>query len=823
MTDATAALAYASPASERPRVSAASFRNLTARLKKVADADPIPAISPLAVDAPAMPAPSLAETAPPLADTASRPAHAEPAPKPKTLRRILKNPLADPFQRQSAQFELPDFVPLQPVAAGAAPVAEPVEERAEMLVEAPVEVQAETQAEVQAEALAEAPVAEAPVRPELPSFAPELPPLAAATAPGAVEEAAGVAILSDAIAAEPEASPEPEPEPLPDIEAAFESLPAAENDLDAVSEPEAKMAAEPVLADEPPFAETVQAEIVRAETVLDDVMQAEALQGGVAEEFRAEESEPEAFAAADLQEETEPEAPVLAHEPVLEAEAEIGPEHDASLEAGTPEIDAEADFQAEPGIEAMAETPEVPAAETIVERQHAQLGHTPPTPAESAIDAARKEHLSRKEALELEIVWRSLLATPTLEERASFVREVADALAALGQDLPAPAPEHDLSTIAPADPETVVQETRAQPVEPASHEPGPLVARPQAEASQQNDNAEVARSLLDMMATGSKSGLPHERALAADTLLRLVPKLDIKPLIMMAQRLAKADNPPAMLVAKLIRDSRVEVAGPLLEDCAQITDKDLEIVVAEGSAAKLRMLARRRHLTVAISDALIKTRDPSVLLTLVRNMDAAISQEGFYALIRAAEDEKELLAPLCTRPDLPAPLAFELFWSAPAQLRRFILSRFLTDSETLSKILKITLSTNDTAEALDSGSNNQHVLMEALERAARGKFEIAADELAQALQIIPATAMRILHDAEGEPLMVMLKVAGYPRQALHGLMKRFRDSDLPLLSSGRDIEELQSIFDTLSFNKARILLTYWDWAQRKTGPYAPLH
>jgi uncharacterized protein (DUF2336 family) len=235
------------------------------------------------------------------------------------------------------------------------------------------------------------------------------------------------------------------------------------------------------------------------------------------------------------------------------------------------------------------------------------------------------------------------------------------------------------------------------------------------------------------------------------------------------------------------------------------------------------MLARRRHLTAAISDALIRTHDSSVLLTLVRNMDAAISQEGFQALIAAAEQDKELQAPLCTRPDFPAPLAFELFWSAPPQLRRFILSRFLTDSETLSKILKITLSTNDSEDMQTGDSNNQHMLLEALERAARGKIEVAADELAQVLQIAPATAARILHDAEGEPLVVMLKVAGYPRQALGGLLRRFSDAELTMLSSGRDTEELQSIFDTLSFNKARILLTYWDWATRKTGPYAPLH
>jgi hypothetical protein len=44
-----------------------------------------------------------------------------------------------------------------------------------------------------------------------------------------------------------------------------------------------------------------------------------------------------------------------------------------------------------------------------------------------------------------------------------------------------------------------------------------------------------------------------------------------------------------------------------------------------------------------------------------------------------------------------------------------------------------------------------------------------------------------------------------------------------LISNDRDVTELQSMFDTLSTTKARILITYWDWAVRKSGPYAPVH
>jgi uncharacterized protein (DUF2336 family) len=235
----------------------------------------------------------------------------------------------------------------------------------------------------------------------------------------------------------------------------------------------------------------------------------------------------------------------------------------------------------------------------------------------------------------------------------------------------------------------------------------------------------------------------------------------------------------------------------------------------------LRMVARRRKLTRPISDALIKSGDPSVVLTLVRNKEAEISHDGFQSLLVLCERNEELLAPLATRHDFQAPSAFELFWLAPAQLRRFILSRFLTDSETLTKILKITMATQ-TEDDAEVEPLSQHALLEGLEQAARGHIEIAAEELSVIMQVSPATMTRILGDLQGEAIVIMLKAAAYPRSAVSGLLKRMQDADLPLITRDREISDLQTMFETMSFNKARILLTYWDWAQGKTGPYAPV-
>jgi uncharacterized protein (DUF2336 family) len=334
---------------------------------------------------------------------------------------------------------------------------------------------------------------------------------------------------------------------------------------------------------------------------------------------------------------------------------------------------------------------------------------------------------------------------------------------------------------------------------------------------------ELARTLLDMMASSTSGGLPQERALAADTLLRLYPRVPVKPLMMLSERLAIMDNPPNLLVGKVIRDPRIEISGPLLENSPHVPDQELLDVIAENDPAKLRLIARRRKLTRAISDRLVQVNDPSVHLTLVRNSSAEISHNGFLALTEAARTETDIMAPLTTRADISPPFAFELFWMAPAQLRRYILNRFLTDSETLNKILKITMATQGQTEL--TGDTNPVIasVLEALQLAIAGKVPEAAEMITGPVRICKAAAERILNDQLGEPLAVMLKAIGFPRNDVVQLFNMLRSSDLGLVDESRDPEDLLAIFDKLSFNKARILLTYWDWAATRSGPYAPIH
>ena len=96
-----------------------------------------------------------------------------------------------------------------------------------------------------------------------------------------------------------------------------------------------------------------------------------------------------------------------------------------------------------------------------------------------------------------------------------------------------------------------------------------------------------------------------------------------------------------------------------------------------------------------------------------------------------------------------------------------------------------------------------------LRRLADAAPDEAGEIYAKLTHVSAQTGTRIAEDAGGEALTVALKAAGLTRS-------QFAD----IVAKRTDAEALQAIFDTLSFNKARVLLTYWDWAVKRTGPYA---
>jgi hypothetical protein len=102
-----------------------------------------------------------------------------------------------------------------------------------------------------------------------------------------------------------------------------------------------------------------------------------------------------------------------------------------------------------------------------------------------------------------------------------------------------------------------------------------------------------------------------------------------------------------------------------------------------------------------------------------------------------------------------------------------------------------------------------------VDRLAAGQLSFATQALASVLAIDASTAERIVSDRGGEALAATLKALGMSRASASKTIDLVVQADNSPIDANRNTEELFYVFDSLSVNKALVLLTYWDWSTRR--------
>lgn len=341
----------------------------------------------------------------------------------------------------------------------------------------------------------------------------------------------------------------------------------------------------------------------------------------------------------------------------------------------------------------------------------------------------------------------------------------------------------------------------------------------------------LLRRLADVVCLPSSRVNAFERAMTADLLVDMLREAEPQDRIRVAKRLAGLTEIPASLVRLLLRD-HVDVAEALLVDCASLTDSDLLDCARLTGLEHRRLIALRRGVSEVVCEELIEFDEILVIECLLRNDTARFSNAAVEAVVAATRGDARLAPALLRRPELRPAHAYVLFWWADADVRRTILQRFAVSREVLQeaagdvfplaaqegwqdplarKALQFIERRQRNRAAIDKSPFDS--LEAAIAAAQDGMSRETAEEISYLSGLKPMTGAKIFTDTGGEPLAILCKATGLPRQAVRALWRGLKRAETtPDGEIDPGLERVLTTYDMIAVDRAQTVLRYWNWS-----------
>jgi uncharacterized protein (DUF2336 family) len=343
--------------------------------------------------------------------------------------------------------------------------------------------------------------------------------------------------------------------------------------------------------------------------------------------------------------------------------------------------------------------------------------------------------------------------------------------------------------------------------------------------------AALLKRLADVVCLPSSRVNAFERSMTADLLVEMLREAAPAERIKVARRLAVLSEIPASLVRLLLRDE-VQVAEPLLTDCATLSDADLLDCARLTDLEHRRLIAIRRGVSEVVSDCLIEFEEIPVIDCLLRNSLAKLSHAGVEAIMASTRGDERLVPALLKRPEIRPAHAYVLFWWADPESRRVILQRFAVSREILQdaagdifplaaeegwqdplarKALQFIERRQRNRAAIDKSPFGS--LEDAVAAAQSGLTRDVAEEISYLSGLKPMTGAKIFTDPGGEALAILCKATGLPRAAVRALWRGLRrpetDADGAVTPA---LDQAITTYDMIAVDRAQTVLRYWNWS-----------
>jgi uncharacterized protein (DUF2336 family) len=307
-----------------------------------------------------------------------------------------------------------------------------------------------------------------------------------------------------------------------------------------------------------------------------------------------------------------------------------------------------------------------------------------------------------------------------------------------------------------------------------------------------------------------------ERDLVDGILSQLIREIEIQIRHDLAHALAQDVQAPPNLIRLLAADE-IEIARPVLLASPILTHSDLLDIANRLSEQHRQVLAERPNLPSIVGDALVEFGEEPVIITLLHNSSAQLSQEALAYLVATSKQVEPFREPLLSRADLPPKLAYRMFWFVSAALRQRLLTQFDVPAQMIDGAMaRLTPPNEETMMAraahLFRGQNRQaglglHDLIGYLQEGRAALF-IAA--MAEILVISADTARRLVLDPGGEGLALICRAAGFPAPMFRRMLENL-DENLGVLVRDPDgVVRVSDGYENLSVDRALRTIKFFD-------------
>jgi len=274
----------------------------------------------------------------------------------------------------------------------------------------------------------------------------------------------------------------------------------------------------------------------------------------------------------------------------------------------------------------------------------------------------------------------------------------------------------------------------------------------------------------------AEASLNADERLIAEEILRSMTR-DAEVMVRAALSESVKENPdiPKDIALTLASDV-AEVAGPVLEFSSALSDADLlEIIQSRPSPAHQMAVARRENVSESVSDALVATDHEDVVVELVQNDSAQISEATMIKVVEDFGTSERINSSLVRRSSLPLTVSERLVTLVSDTLRDHLVTHHELSPSVATDILMQTreratvglvkpgvdvMDLEDLVDQLDSnGRLTPTLMLRALCMGDTGFFEAA---LARRAGISVVNAYTLIHDPGKDGFSALYRKGSLP-------------------------------------------------------------